>query len=230
MSNATATFLFHGLVYVIIAWVSYAIDRKVGKALYHKWYNLSHEQPLAPDVIRGFICGRAGKAKCTMAVVISLIVTIGMSALSKETSTIAWFFTWLIGIVATVLGFITAPLAANLWGKRIKVYEAVDNIEAGDPGKKIIQKTGSVFSRVSKWWHENRPGSTAVITTPEITSTAAALPPPANVGADIVTLDELLSSAPTGNSIKPPPVTSAVPAKSPALSGQAAIDRFTGRR
>jgi hypothetical protein len=230
MSAALGTFLFHVLIYVVAAWVFYTIDRRVGQGLYRRWYNLSHEDKLPEDTIRGFICGRAGKTKCGWAVLGSLIVTIGMSALSKEGSTIAWFFTWLVGIVVTLIGFITAPLVANLWGRRQKLYLIVDQIEAGDPAEKIRRagkKAGSWFSKIGDLWNGYWTGSVANRPAPAKDPTPAPVPPPptAEVADDPDSVESLMTGISDGGPETPPP--SPPPPAEPEMAGQDKINKFT---
>jgi hypothetical protein len=193
---------------------------------------LSHEDKLPEDMVRGFIVGRAGKTKCGWAIAVSLIATLGMAALSKEGSTIAWFFTWLVGIAATLIGFITAPLASNLWGKRQKVYLVIDQIEAGDPTERIRRagkRAGSWFSWIGDLWHgywtgpvANRPApAPAKAPTPVPVSP----PPTAERDGEPESVESLMTGISDGGPETPPPPPP--PPTEPRMAGQDKINTFT---
>ena len=160
MSTAMSSFALNMLIFLVISWVVYALDRKFGKSWYRWYYDISHEEKLPSETVRGFVCGRAGRTQCKMAVLLSIVVTIGLATFGGENS-LTWFFTWLFGIFATVFGFITGPLVMNLWGKREKVYTAIDQIESGkiDPtdsvkraGRTLKSRLAGFFGKLSRIW------------------------------------------------------------------------------
>ena len=232
MNSALAMLLFEMIVFVVAAWGAYALDRRYGQRWYRKFYDISHEKPLSADVIRGFICGRQGQTKVIMALVLSLVVTLLLATFS-EGNILRWFFTWVLGAVAALFGFITGPLVTSLWKKRTRAYTVIDELELGKVGPATAEDAGiwigTFFSGWRAWfadfWHGPAPSVLSPAEQPaDSAGISSEVPEPVSSSDD--ELGVLLNSgerpaAPVGplpHQAVPPPVS---------RPGQSAIDKFT---
>jgi len=150
-TTALSWLFFTQLVYVVVAWIFYAIDRTRGKDLYRWCYNLTHEDVLSQETIRGFICGRTGKVQVRAALVLSILVTLCM-AFFVQKGAVIWFFTGTLGFLTTIVGFILGPVIAKLWAKRETVYSAIDTMEAGETPEIVKEAKRSLISRFASLW------------------------------------------------------------------------------
>lgn len=215
MSSSMSSFLFHMIVFLIVAWIIYSLDRQFGRVWYRKWYDLSREKPLPAETIRGFICGRPGKTKCYVSVLLSFFVTVFLSTFGQG-STLTWFFTWIFGIIVMLIGFVTGPLVVSIWSKREKVFGTIDKIEAReiDPFQEVRkagQKVGSWFSPLINRWDEFWYGPKPKQEPPVVSEPS---PAPTDKCADKPSVPEQLDSP-------------SVEKKDEELSPQGKIDQFT---
>jgi hypothetical protein len=188
------------IVYLVVAWIVYAFDRKLGKSCYRWWYDWSHEENLPQETVRGFICGRPGKTQCNMALILSILVTAGLATFSEGRS-LSWFFTWIFGVIATVFGFVSGPLVMKLWGKREKVYETIDRLEAGEiktpeAMEKVEKTLRSRMSAIGDWIYRIWNGPTKPIPpVVEWPTVSPDVPAPFEAPKDEgLSLDDLLST------------------------------------
>lgn len=152
MNTSSLSWLFFTqLVYLVASWIFYAIDRNWGRGLYRWWYNLTHEDVLTKETIRGFVCGRTARAQVRMAFVLSIVTTLLMTIFVQKGAVI-WFGTWVLGFFTTIVGFVLGPMIAKLWAKRETVYTAIDKIEAGEVPEEVEKVKKSLLARLSGWW------------------------------------------------------------------------------
>ncbi|MEK7585441.1 MAG: hypothetical protein AAB455_02935 [Patescibacteria group bacterium] len=164
MSSGLSTYLFYLIVFLVAAWVAYLADRRFGKNWYRSWYNLSHETKLPDHVVRGFVCGRTGRTQCTMAVLLSIVVTI-VIAFFGEDGLLFRFFVGLSGVVVSLIGFLTGPFIANLWGRRDVVFTTIDRFEDGTisptqsarkVGRQIRTRFSGIFGWADQFWNGSK--------------------------------------------------------------------------
>ena len=160
--------LLSGLaVGVIEGALLYVIDARVGVRAYRWWYDLTHRDPLAPDVERGFILNRKANARFSIATVVALV----QNWIALEMGWLDPFLAMLtVAIEVPVLmgGFYLGPGLRNLWRRKDPLLDVVDQLESGETsiGAEMKRVTGRVTDVLRR---EERPPPAPVET---------ALPPP----------------------------------------------------
>jgi len=165
--------LLSGLaVGVIEGALLYVIDARVGVRAYRWWYDLTHRDPLPPDVERGFILNRKANARFSVATVVALV----QNWIALEMGWLDPFLAMLtVAIEVPVLmgGFYLGPGLRNLWRRKDPLLDVVDQLESGETsiGAEMKRVTGRVTDALHR---EERPVPTPVEPAPP----AADAPPP----------------------------------------------------
>lgn len=216
MNPSVSTFVFRVIVYLVAAWVAYIFDRQFGKSWYRKWYNMTHETELADDAVLGFVIGRGGKQQCRMALLLTIVITIIMAALYHDTA-LTWMVTGFFGLVVSIIGFVTGPFAANLWAKRDKVYDTVDDLSHGriDAGKKIDEKFQEAKQEIQSRWSRLLCWFWGVWTD-VVPTKSSALPP-----------SQVIEPMEAEQNVSLSPEPAAVATQERELTAQEKMDRFT---
>jgi hypothetical protein len=144
--------LLSGLaVGVIEGALLYVIDARVGMRAYRWWYDLTHRDPLPPDVERGFILNRKANARFSVATVVALV----QNWIALEMGWLDPFLAMLtVAIEVPVLmgGFYLGPGLRNLWRRKDPLLAVVDQIESGETsiGAEMKRVTGKVTDAIRR--------------------------------------------------------------------------------
>jgi hypothetical protein len=150
--------LLSGLaVGVIEGALLYVIDARVGVRVYRWWYDLTHRDPMAPDVERGFILNRKANARFSVATVVALV----QNWIALEMGWLDPFLAMLtVAIEVPVLmgGFYLGPGLRNLWRRKDPLLAVVDQIESGETsiGAEMKRVTGKVTGALRR---DDRPAT-----------------------------------------------------------------------
>ena len=110
--------------------ILFVVDCKVGVKAYRWWYDLTHRDPLPPDVERGFIVNRNANARFTAATVVAL----AQSGIGVAFGANPFTAMLTIAIQAPVLmaGFYLGPALRRLWQRKDPLLAVVDKLESGE--------------------------------------------------------------------------------------------------
>ena len=144
--------VFRILVALLLGIVAYVVDRRRGARLYRWWYGMTHEFPLSPEVLRGYICSQPAKKRALVAVVLASAVTV-LTVLFTKVEPLHELVVWLASIPALFVGFLLGPSVNRLWQKRDDVFGAVDQWEKGeiDLSAKLKTRSAGIGSRMRGW-------------------------------------------------------------------------------
>lgn len=117
-------------------------DKKSGKKLYHKWYNISNKNKLDPNTEIGFVTNQLFGQKLTVALIITGIsyvigfMVFGINPISGIFYMIAYF-------LGLMVAFYTSSLLLSLFSKKVsKTIEYIENVEKGNIDLKAEAKKG----------------------------------------------------------------------------------------
>lgn len=143
--------LWHGTsllgMFVVFGVFWYILDRSKGVAWYRVWHKWTHREPLAEDVIQGFIFNRKTRVKLTAATIISTIQSIIAVVFGSDINLLAEFLLWIFEVPATMIGMGLGSLLFPLWSRKDKAFNLLDRFERGevDVGDSVGKKVGAVI-------------------------------------------------------------------------------------
>lgn len=131
MSNHTSYLIFWMLIFVILGIFWYIIDRRYGVSIYRFWFKLSRKNPLPEEVVRGFVYKRKTRHKALMATVLSSAQSIIMLVAAAKPNLLVELILWIVEIPMTLIGFALGPWAYQIWNRKEKVFDTIDDLESG---------------------------------------------------------------------------------------------------
>jgi hypothetical protein len=130
--------------------VLFIVDCKVGVRAYRWWYDLTHREPMPPDVEQGFIVNRKANARFTAATLVAL----AQSGIGVAFGANPFTAMLLIALQVPVLmaGFYLGPALRRLWQRKDPLLAVVDKIERGETSvgaemKRATAKVSDAFGR-----------------------------------------------------------------------------------
>jgi len=133
---------FAAIIGLVIGIFFTIYDKKSGKKLYHKWYNISNKNNLDPDMEIGFVTNQLFGQKLTVSLIITGLTYVigfmlfGMNPISGIFYMIAFF-------LGLMVSFYTASLLLSLFSKKIsKTINYIEKVEKGSIDLKAEAKKG----------------------------------------------------------------------------------------
>ncbi len=135
-------FLFSSLLFIILGLLLFFLDKKFGTSWNRYWYNLTHKQPRAGGLEKGYIAGR----KIRMRLIVSAISVLFIFILMMLTNLFNAFQLnpfqvmafGLLGIPAVLIGMYIGNAITG--GGKGKVDKALDYIEKVEEGEANVKK------------------------------------------------------------------------------------------
>ena len=144
--------VFWSIIFLFVGAFWQIIDSTLGVRVFRIWYNLTHEEPLLPEVRRGFITKRGSKANTFWAFIGSSILCVAF-VFQGDASSLIRLMLWLLGIpVIMLLFYFVGPGLKKMWKNRDTFFKKIDELEGGDANaknqfKKIILSVRYYFSQ-----------------------------------------------------------------------------------
>jgi hypothetical protein len=115
---------------VIEGAVLYVVDCRVGVRAYRWWFDLTHREPMADGIERGFILNRTANARFTMATVVALVQN-GMALMVGMVDAFPAMLTIAVEVPVLMGGFYLGPFLRRLWHRKDPLLDVVDQLESG---------------------------------------------------------------------------------------------------
>ena len=133
--------IFTAIIGLVIGIFISFYDKKLGKKLYHKWYNISNKNNLDPDTEIGFVTNQLFGQKLTVALIVtSIAYLIHFFLIGEAFLGIFRMIGFFIGIM---VAFYTSSLLLSLFSKKVsKTIEYIENVEKGGIDLKAEAKKG----------------------------------------------------------------------------------------
>ena len=136
-------------LYLLVGIKVYIVDRLAGVKLQRKKYDLTHDEPLAPEDEFGFIHNRRSGVKFTWAAIVATLTSIFLVAV-VGTNPLVEIFTWFFDTLMVWLGFFLGPWAYQLWKGRNVAIEKLDEIQAaahsGELKQELVEGAAAVMA------------------------------------------------------------------------------------
>ena len=168
MMTITEYVVFWMIVFCGVGVVCYLVDSRFAGRLRTSWHNVTHEHPLTPEEMQGFLYRRNFSARLRAAVFIGVVGS--LIVVFKTERPMAGIFLWIPAIGMVFLGFKLAPLIERLWRSRQKAMHALEKFETeGIDVKKGTQAAVQyVQHRVSEAIHHGHQHHHPPIATPDV--------------------------------------------------------------
>jgi|SRR3989344_357369 len=144
--------VFWSIIFFFVGAFWQIIDSILGVKVFRIWYNLTHKEPLMPEIRRGFITKRGSKANAFWAFIGSLVLCL-LFVFQGDAGSLTKMMLWLLGIPVIMIGFyFGGPGLKKMWKKRDIFFEKIDEFESGDAVaknqfRKILLKARDYFSQ-----------------------------------------------------------------------------------
>ena len=138
MSTLTSYIIFWMILFVLLGAFWYVIDRHYGVKWYRRWYRLTRPEPLAEDVVAGFVFNRRTRHKALMAAILSTVQTVVALIQIENLNLLVELILWIVEVPMTLIGFAVGPWAYRLWRRKDAVFDKIDEWEQG--GAKQAEK------------------------------------------------------------------------------------------
>jgi hypothetical protein len=161
--------LVSGLVLgVVEGAVLYVIDCRVGVRAYRWWYGLTHREPMAEGIERGFILNQRANARFTIATLVALAQN-GLALMLHMVDPFTAMLTIAVEVPVLMGGFYLGPFVRRLWHRKDPLLDMVDQLENGQTtiGAQVKRATERVAEALR---HDDAP--------PNDAAAIPAVPPP----------------------------------------------------
>ena len=133
--------IFTGIIGLVIGMFISFYDKKSGKKLYHKWYNISNKNNLDPKMEIGFVTNQLFGQKLTVALIFTAIAYVVHFFLVGDA--FLGLFRMIGFFVGIMIAFYTASLLLSLFSKKIsKTIDYIEKVEKGSIDLKAEAKKG----------------------------------------------------------------------------------------
>jgi hypothetical protein len=152
MAEYTSYLAFWMVMFVLLGAFWYIVDRKYGVRWYRLWYRLTHEHPLPPEIVCGFVYNRRARHRSFMATLLSTVQTVVVIWSAGNPNLLIELILWIVEIPLTMVGFAVGPLAFKIWGRKEELFDTIDDLEQGKTslGDLIHKKDGESESVASQ--------------------------------------------------------------------------------
>ncbi len=127
------------VAYVIVGIAVYFLDRKAIVPTWRWLYDLAHTHPLPPSRFKGLLYGQKTQWRVTTAFIISTTQSIYMVWYGKVDPLVELPM-WLLEVPAMLLGFTLGYPLHQLYLRRTKVYDTIDNLDVDKLGEDALKR------------------------------------------------------------------------------------------
>lgn len=131
MAEYTSYLAFWMVMFVLLGAFWYIVDRKYGVRWYRLWYRLTHEHPLPPEIVCGFVYNRRARHRSFMATLLSTLQTVVVIWSAENPNLLIELILWIVEIPLTMVGFAVGPLGFKVWGRKEELFDTIDDLEQG---------------------------------------------------------------------------------------------------
>lgn len=140
MSNYTSYIIFWMVMFTMLGAFWYIVDRLHGVRWYRRWYGLTHEDPLPPNVTVGFVYNRRSRHKVVMAAIVSTVQTFIALTSVESLNLLVELILWIVEIPMVMLGFAIGPLVFKIWKRKDTMLDAIDDFEQSHFGGDVAEE------------------------------------------------------------------------------------------
>jgi len=120
--------VFWSIIFFFVGAFWQIIDSILGVKVFRIWYNLTHKEPLMPEIRRGFITKRGSKANAFWAFIGSLVLCL-LFVFQGDAGSLTKMMLWFLGIPVIMIGFyFGGPGLKKMWKKRDIFFEKFDGL------------------------------------------------------------------------------------------------------
>ena len=119
--------VFWSIISCVVGVGLYLMDSVYSGEFRRGWYNMTHENPLPTEEVRGFLCRRSFRTRLRAAVLIGVMGSLFI--VYKTQRPMALLFLWIFVIPMVFLGFKLGPVIERLWRGRQKAMHALEKLE-----------------------------------------------------------------------------------------------------
>ena len=107
--------VFWSIIFFFVGAFWQIIDSILGVKVFRIWYNLTHKEPLMPEIRRGFITKRGSKANAFWAFIGSLVLCL-LFVFQGDAGSLTKMMLWFLGIPVIMIGFyFGGPGLEKMW-------------------------------------------------------------------------------------------------------------------